>query len=98
MKWSYWIPSLSHCVRNSLEMTVVNSWAFCPGGLGGALHLLAVLVGAGGEHGVEALHALEALDGVGGKRGVGVPDVRRGVDVIDRRGEVVFHCCFFKYA
>ncbi len=62
-----------------------------PARFGGALDFLAVLVGAGGEDGVVALHALEALDGVGGDGGVGVADVRRGVDVVDRSGEVVFH-------
>ncbi len=61
------------------------------GGLGGALDFLAVLVGAGGEDGVVTLHAFEALDGVGREGGVGVADVGRGVDVVDRRGEVVFH-------
>ena len=53
-----------------------------------------MLVGAGGEHGVVALHALQPLDGVGGERRVGVADVRRGVDVVDRRRQVIFHFVF----
>ncbi len=66
------------------------------GGLGGAFHFLAMLVGAGGERDLEALHALEALDRVGRNRGVRVADMRRGVHVIDRSGQVVFHFEFFK--
>ena len=63
---------------------------------GGALDLLPVLIGAGGEHYVVALHALPALDGVGGDGGVGVADVRRGVHVIDRCREVIFHFLTFE--
>ena len=66
------------------------------GGCGGALDLLAVLIGAGGEHNVVTLHALPALNGIGGDGGVGVADVRRGVHVIDRSGEVIFHFLTFK--
>ena len=66
------------------------------GRLGGALHLLAVLVGAGEHHGLVALHALEAGDGLGGHGGVGVPDVGRGIHVVERRGEVVFHLDRFR--
>src|SRR4029077_10079722 len=62
-----------------------------PGCGRGPLDLLAVLIGACGEdHGFVTLHALEALDGVGSDGGVSVADMRRGVDVIYRRGEVVF--------
>ena len=32
------------------------------------------------------------------KRGVSVADVRRGVHVVERRREVIFHFVFFKYA
>ena len=85
-------------MRNSFETMVVNSSGVLPAACGGALHLLAMLVGAGGEDGIVALHALEALDGVGGERGVGVADVRRGVDVVDRRRQVIFHRFCFKYA
>ena len=76
----------------------MNSCGDLAGGLGGALDLLAVLVGAGGQHGVVALHALEARDGLGGDGGVRVPDVRRGVHVVDGSGEVVFHLVSFRYA
>ena len=41
--------SVFHCSRNSAEMTSVNSCGVLPGGLGGALDLLAVLIGAGGQ-------------------------------------------------
>src|ERR1700680_3547446 len=59
-------------------------------GFGGALDVDTMLVGAGGEDRVEALHPLEASDGIGGDGGVGVADVRRGVGVRDRGGQVVF--------
>ena len=59
------------------------------GGLGGALDLLAVFVGAGEEPGVVAERAVAARDDVADDRGVGVADVGARVDVIDRRGDVV---------
>src|SRR5579872_5978916 len=58
---------------------------------GGALDLLAMLVRPRSQHYVVTLHALPPLNGVGGDGGVGVADVGRGVDVIDRRSEVIFH-------
>ena len=67
------------------------------GALGGALHVHAVLVGAGGEHGMDSpACALKRLQQVGHDGGVGVADVRRGIDVIDRGGEVVFHFGLFQ--
>lgn len=58
--------------------------------LGGHVgHLLAVLVHAGDEGHLAPVHALVARHGVGGDGGVGRPQVRRGVDVVDRRGERV---------
>ena len=54
------------------------------GGGGGALDLLAVLVGAGEEEGVVAEQAVAAGDDVGRDGGVGVADVRARVDVVDR--------------
>ena len=74
--------------RNSAEMRSANSWGVQLGGLGGALDLLAVLVGAGEEPGVNAQRPLAARNGVGDHRGVGVADVRARVDVIDGGGEV----------
>ena len=68
------------------------------GALGGALHIDAVLVGAGGEHGFVSLHALEAPDHVGHDGGVGMADVGRGIDVVDGSSEVVFHLVWFRYA
>ena len=50
------------------------------------------------HHRVEALHALEARDGFGGHGGVSVADMRRGIHVIERSGEVVFHRELFRYA
>ena len=61
-----------------------------PGGLGGALDVLAVLVGAGEQEGVVALHLLIAPDRVGHHRAVGVPEMRRRIDVIKRSGQVKF--------
>ena len=58
------------------------------GGGCGLLHLLAVLVGAGEETDAPALQAREAGDRVARQRGVRVTDVRRVVDVVDRRRDV----------
>jgi hypothetical protein len=62
-----------------------------PGAPGGSLHVDAMLVGTGGEHGVEAPHALKALDRIRRDGGVGVADVRSGIDVVDGGRQVVFH-------
>ncbi len=58
------------------------------GGGGGALDLLAVLVGAGEEEGVVTEQAVTAGEDVGHDGGVGVADVGARVDVVDRRGDV----------
>ena len=55
---------------------------------GGALDLLAVLVGAGEEEGVVAEQAVAAGDDVGRDGRVGVADVRARVDVVDRGSEI----------
>ncbi len=60
------------------------------GGLGLALDLLSVLVGAGEEEGVVAQHLLEAGHGVGGHGGVGVADVHVARGIVDGRGDVEF--------
>ena len=57
---------------------------------GGALDVLAVFVGAGEQKGVVAAHLLVAADGVGDDGAVGVAEVRRGVDVVQRRGQEKF--------
>ena len=74
---------------------LLRSLARC---LGGALYFLAVLVGPGEQDGLVTLHPLEARDGLGSDRGVGVPDVRRSIHVVKRRGDVIFHLQFFKYS
>ena len=56
-------------------------------GRGGIGDLLAVLVHAGDESDVVAVHALVARHRVGGDRRVGGAQMRRGVDVVDGRGE-----------
>ena len=66
------------------EMTSRELLRRFAGGLRGALHLLAVLVGAGEHHGIVPLHALEARDGLGGHGGVRVADVGRGIHVVER--------------
>jgi len=66
------------------------------GGAGGALDLLAVLVGAGGQHGAVALHRLEAPHQVGHDGGVGVADVRSRVHIVDGCSQIVFHREFLK--
>jgi hypothetical protein len=65
--------------------------------LRGAFDVYAMFVAAGGEHGIIALHALKPFDEVGHDGGIGVADMRRGVDVVYRSGQVVFiHFKFFK--
>src|SRR5208283_2685184 len=68
------------------------------GALGRALHIYTMLVGTGGEYGMVALHGFEALIKVGHDGGVGVANVRRGIHVIDRSSEVVFHRDCWMYA
>ena len=63
--------------------------------LGGALDLLAVFVGTGGQHRFVALHPFEAPDGVSRDGRVGVTDVRGRVHVVDRCGQVVFRFHFW---
>ena len=57
--------------------------------LGHARHLRRMLVDPGEEERVTAALPLMAREDVRGHRRVGVPDVRGGVDVVDRRGDVV---------
>ena len=54
----------------------------------GLIHLLAVLVGAGQKIGAVAVEAVPARQEVGDDGGVGVAEVRFGVDVVDRGGDV----------
>ena len=58
------------------------------GGLGRLGDLLAVLVRTRGQVSLVAEHPPDPLDRVRHDRGVGVPDVRGGVDVVDRRREI----------
>jgi hypothetical protein len=51
--------------------------------------LVAVLVGAGQKEDVVAEPAVVAREDVGRDGGVGVPEVRVGIDVVDRRGDRV---------
>jgi hypothetical protein len=54
-----------------------------------ALDLLAVLVGSGEEERVISQQPVAACEDVGHDGGVRVADVRAGVDVVDRCGEIV---------
>ncbi len=58
------------------------------GGVGGALDVEAVLVGSGEEQDVVAEQSSPARQRVTDDGGVGVPEVRFGVDVVDRRRRV----------
>ena len=58
------------------------------GGGGGALDLLAMLVGSGEEERVMSQHALAAGYGVTDNGCVGVADVRPRIDIVDRSGDV----------
>ena len=64
-----------------------------PGLLRGPLHLLAVLVGACEKQHVIAHQAVRASKRVRDERGVRVTQVRRGVDVVDRRRDVEARHC-----
>ena len=57
--------------------------------LGGALDLLAVLVGAGEEPGVDAQRPFAPRDGVADDGRVGVAQVRPRIHVVDGRGQVI---------
>ncbi|MPN37373.1 hypothetical protein SDC9_184890 [bioreactor metagenome] len=57
---------------------------------GGALHLLAVLVGAGQEKGRIARSTMKARQHVAQHRGIGVADMRLVVDIINRSGKIKF--------
>ena len=59
--------------------------------LGRQRHRLAVLVGAGEEEDVLAALAVVAREHVGGDRRVGVAEMRLGVHVVDRGGDVEAH-------
>ena len=73
---------------NTSELRRASSAVGMPSRGGGLRHLQAVHVGAGEEADVEAVEPLEPRDRVGGDVLVGVPDVRRAVRVVDRRGDV----------
>src|SRR6266498_2000289 len=61
-------------------------------GFGGALDLLSVLVGAGEEPSVKSHGALATCNRVARDSRVRVPDVRTGVDVVNRGRDVkLFH-------
>ena len=55
---------------------------------GGLLHFLSVLIDAGEKENLLAFQPMITRDDVGQHLFVGVPDVRRRVGVIDRRGDV----------
>ena len=55
---------------------------------GGAGDVLAVLVGAGEKSDVVTLHPFEARNRIGHQRGVRRADVRAGIGVVDRGGQV----------
>ena len=56
---------------------------------GGLRDLLAVLIGAGEQEGIIPPRSVKADQAVGGDAGVGVADMRGGVHVVERRGDVV---------
>src|SRR5215831_2258964 len=65
---------------------------------GGAFDLLPMFIRTCSEHRIKTLHSLEAFDRVGSNSGIRMAEMRSGVHVVDRSGEVVFHSFFFKYA
>ena len=89
MKSSLEMFSCCHACWYSGAIESVKSCGDRPGGLGGLLHLLAVLVGAGEEVDVVAEQAVPASDGVADDGGVRVAEVRLGGDVVDGGGEEV---------
>ena len=93
MKSSLEMSRPAQASANRGDSRSVHSWGLTPVLLGRPGHLLAVLVGPGEEEDVVADQPVPPGQGVGVDRGVGVPDVGRVVDVVDRRGDVVAgHC------
>src|ERR1700722_11122410 len=82
------LPLLPELLRNSVGI-FPRSFSLADGG---ALAIDAVFVGAGGENRAVSLHVFQRANGVGGNGRIRVADVRSGVGVIDRRGQVIiFH-------
>ena len=88
MKSSLEMSSSSQAAAKRASQLVGPLLGVTPVLLGGPGHLLAVLVGAGQEEDVVADQPVPAGQGVGVDRRVGVADVGRVVDVVDRRGDV----------
>ena len=79
------LPQRAEGFRNAVgELLRAHS-----GCLGGALHLLAVLVGARQQESFLTLHAPEAANHVGHHRGIGVAQMRPGIHIVDGSGQVI---------
>ncbi len=76
-------------VAEVLRHAVCEGLRIDTGGLGGLLDFLAVFVGACKEFDVETIQPLEPGKHVAGQRRIGVADMRRVVDVVDRRGQII---------
>ncbi len=93
MKSSLAMSRPAHASANRGDSWSVQAWGSSALLLGGPGDLLSVLVGAGQEEDVVAHQPVPPGQGVGVDRRVGVPDMGRVLDVVDRGGdEVAGHC------
>ena len=88
MKSSLEMPRCSNKPRNGAEISSAKRLRRHATGFRRALDLLAVLVGAGEKEHVIAEQPPRSRDRVGDHRRVRVAEMRLGVHVIDRRGQV----------
>ena len=64
-------------------------WRFVRG-FGRTFYFLTVFICASSQHDVETLHGFIALNCVSSNGRIGVADVWRGVDVVNRCGQIIF--------
>ena len=91
MKKSLVASMIGISASNLAALRSASSCGVDPLALGRELDRLPVLVGAGEEEDVLAALAHVPGEHVGGHRRVRVAEVRLGVDVVDRGGDVVAH-------
>ena len=89
MKKSFATPRRAGSARHASAIRSTYSWGASPCSLGDARHLRRVLVDPGEQERLTAALPLMTREHVGRDRRVGVADVRRRVDVVDRRRQVV---------
>ena len=91
MKKSLVASMIGPSASNFAAFRSASSCGEIPSRCGRDLDRLAVLVGPGEEENVLSALAHMAGKHVGGQGRIGVAQVRLGVDVVDRRGDVIGH-------